>query len=182
MGPSCIYATLPSHHFSCEYYSRPLRSTISSNRSPCHNKQVSEPSFDSPSDFAVFFVASAVCDLSCLSTPSIWLQVDRRPSTRSINSPPRIVSVCGASRCGLVQQGLFKALEGKEKLASTLSDEQKDEIMEKAHSAILLSLGDEVLREVASEKTAPALWSKLETKYMTKSLTNLSTSSKDSTP
>ena len=48
-------------------------------------------------------------------------------------------------RAMLVQQGLLKALSGKEKLPSTLSDEQKDEMLEKAHSAILLALGDEVL-------------------------------------
>ena len=43
---------------------------------------------------------------------------------------------------------------------------------EKAHSTILLSLSDEVLYEVADEDTAAGLWIKLESLYMTKSLTN----------
>ena len=39
-------------------------------------------------------------------------------------------------------------------------------------SAILLSLSDGVLREVADEETATGLWKKLESLYMKKSLTN----------
>ena len=48
-----------------------------------------------------------------------------------------------------------------------------DELMEKARSAILLCLGNEVLREVVEEDTTTKLWLKLESLYMTKSLTNL---------
>jgi hypothetical protein len=39
-------------------------------------------------------------------------------------------------------------------------------------SAILLSLSDRVLREVADEETVARLWKKLESLYMRKSLTN----------
>lgn len=74
-------------------------------------------------------------------------------------------------RAILVQQGLVKALDGKEKLPSSLTSKQKDEVMEKAHSAILLNLGDEVLREVVDVTTAPKLWLSLESKYIIKSLT-----------
>ncbi|RVW55028.1 Retrovirus-related Pol polyprotein from transposon TNT 1-94 [Vitis vinifera] len=45
-------------------------------------------------------------------------------------------------------------------------------VQQKAHSAILLSLADEVLREVADETTVVGLWRKLESKYQKKSLTN----------
>ncbi|KAD6454693.1 hypothetical protein E3N88_09399 [Mikania micrantha] len=45
-------------------------------------------------------------------------------------------------------------------------------VMEKAHSAIILSLGDRVLREVSKEVTAASVWNKLEGLYMTKSLAN----------
>ena len=38
--------------------------------------------------------------------------------------------------------------------------------MEKAHSAIILSLGDKVLRKVSKEKIAVGVWSKLEGLYM----------------
>ncbi|KAL6321549.1 hypothetical protein AAG906_021744 [Vitis piasezkii] len=53
-----------------------------------------------------------------------------------------------------------------------MSDEEKDELMEKAHSVILLCLGNEVLREVAKKDTTTKLWLRLESLYMTKSLTN----------
>ena len=51
-------------------------------------------------------------------------------------------------------------------------DEENDELMEKAHSTILLCLGNGVLREVAEKYTATKLWLRLESLYMTKSLTN----------
>jgi hypothetical protein len=41
---------------------------------------------------------------------------------------------------------------------------------EKALSSIILCLGDKVLREVARETSAAAMWSKLDALYMTKSL------------
>lgn len=44
--------------------------------------------------------------------------------------------------------------------------------MKKAHNAILLSLGDEVLREVVDETTAIGIWEKIEALYMKKSLAN----------
>ncbi|RVW44318.1 Retrovirus-related Pol polyprotein from transposon TNT 1-94 [Vitis vinifera] len=40
----------------------------------------------------------------------------------------------------LVQQGLSKALKGKDALPTTMYDEEKDELKEKTHSAILLCL------------------------------------------
>lgn len=41
-----------------------------------------------------------------------------------------------------------------------------------AHSTIILSLGDKVLKEVSKEKTAAAVWQKLKNLYMTRSLAN----------
>jgi len=43
-------------------------------------------------------------------------------------------------------------------------------MVDKATSAIVLCLGDKVLREVAKEPTAASMWTKLESLYMTKSL------------
>jgi len=43
-------------------------------------------------------------------------------------------------------------------------------MVDKARSAIVLCLGDKVLREVAKEPTATSMWSKFEYLYMTKSL------------
>ncbi|KAL5854284.1 hypothetical protein ACOSQ4_004086 [Xanthoceras sorbifolium] len=45
-------------------------------------------------------------------------------------------------RALLVHQGLAKALKGKDVMSESVSDKDKDEILEKAHSAILLTLGD----------------------------------------
>ncbi|GJY83358.1 hypothetical protein Tco_0496734 [Tanacetum coccineum] len=46
------------------------------------------------------------------------------------------------------------------------------ELNKKAHSAVILCLGNKVLREVTGETTVAGVWSKLETLYMTKSLAN----------
>ena len=67
----------------------------------------------------------------------------------------------------LVQNGLKKALHTK---PSTMTDELWQELDEKAMSAINLCLTKEVLREVVHETTTAALWTKLESVYMTKSL------------
>ena len=53
-----------------------------------------------------------------------------------------------------------------------MTDEQWQELDEKALSAIQLCLTKEVLREVIHEETASGLWLKLESLYMTKSLAN----------
>ena len=60
------------------------------------------------------------------------------------------------------QQECELALEGEAKLQADLTSTQKKALMKKAHSAILLSLGDEVLGKVSGEKTADKLWAKLE--------------------
>jgi hypothetical protein len=72
----------------------------------------------------------------------------------------------------IVQQGLYKALKGKDALPQSLSEDKKEEILEKTHSAIQLCLNNEVLCKVVEEDTAAKLWLKLESLYMTKSLTN----------
>jgi hypothetical protein len=59
----------------------------------------------------------------------------------------------------LVQQGLFRALKGKDSLPAQLSKEEKENLLEQAHSAIQLSLADEFLREVVEEKTVAPLLS-----------------------
>jgi hypothetical protein len=78
-------------------------------------------------------------------------------------------------RALLRQQGLTKVLEPQEeKIGISAIDEivERGELEEKAHSMILLSLSDGVLREVADEETTAGLWKKLESLYMKKSLTN----------
>ncbi|KAK9054827.1 hypothetical protein SSX86_025906 [Deinandra increscens subsp. villosa] len=75
-------------------------------------------------------------------------------------------------RALLVHSGIVDALKGIAGLPAELSDKDKQDMMDKAHSAIVLCLGDRVLREVSKEKTAAAIWMKLESLYMTKSLAN----------
>nr|GEX70564.1 retrovirus-related Pol polyprotein from transposon TNT 1-94 [Tanacetum cinerariifolium] len=75
-------------------------------------------------------------------------------------------------RALLVQQGYAVALEGEDKFLKDTKEEIKKEIMAKAHSAILLSVTDEVLREVVDQTTVSELWDKLHEKYQNNSLTN----------
>nr|KYP37886.1 Retrovirus-related Pol polyprotein from transposon TNT 1-94 [Cajanus cajan] len=72
----------------------------------------------------------------------------------------------------LVHQGVEDALADESKLPVTLTNKEKKEMMSKAHSLIILSLGDDMLREVVGETTTTSVWLKLEGLYMTKSLTN----------
>lgn len=44
------------------------------------------------------------------------------------------------------------------------------EILSKAHSALIMSLRDEVLHDVSEESSALAVWEKLESIYMKKSI------------
>ncbi|TXG73733.1 hypothetical protein EZV62_002312 [Acer yangbiense] len=72
----------------------------------------------------------------------------------------------------LSQQNILKAIEGPDKLPDALTDEQKDDMLEMALGTIILNLFDNVLREVNDESTAFDVWKKLESSYLTKSLTN----------
>ncbi|GJZ51941.1 hypothetical protein Tco_0606456, partial [Tanacetum coccineum] len=59
-----------------------------------------------------------------------------------------------------------------EVLPMDVEAEAKAEINKKAHSAVILCLGNKVLREVIEEMITAGVWSKLDTLYMTKSLDN----------
>ena len=53
----------------------------------------------------------------------------------------------------LIQQGVYKALLGKEKKLETMKDVEWVEMDEKAASAIRLNLGDEVIHNILEAKT-----------------------------
>nr|GEY43370.1 retrovirus-related Pol polyprotein from transposon TNT 1-94 [Tanacetum cinerariifolium] len=72
-------------------------------------------------------------------------------------------------RALLIQHGCEAALEV---LPADMEAQTKAELNKKAHSAVILCLGNKVLREVTGDTTAAGVWSKLETLYMTKSLAN----------
>ena len=61
-----------------------------------------------------------------------------------------MISICGLLRCMPYQQG-------REALPTTMFDEEKDELMDKAHSAILLCLSNDVLSEVVKKDTTTKL-------------------------
>ena len=67
-------------------------------------------------------------------------------------------------------QGLWKAIE--EKFSDDSSESEKLDLKERALGAIFMSVTDNVLREIAGEKSASAAWKKLEELYSAKSLTN----------
>ena len=70
----------------------------------------------------------------------------------------------------LKQQGIWPLLSNIKYVGIDEAELAMQE--EKAHSSILLYLIDEVITEVADEETVAGLWLKLESLYMTKSLTN----------
>ncbi|GKD15933.1 hypothetical protein Tco_1205091 [Tanacetum coccineum] len=57
-------------------------------------------------------------------------------------------------------------------LPADMEAQTNDVLNKKAHSAVILCLGNKVLGEVTGETTATGVWSKLETLYMTNSLAN----------
>ena len=70
----------------------------------------------------------------------------------------------------LVQQGLVKALSGKQPKGMNVTD-WKDLEMQVA-STIRMCLADEVMYHVMDEESPVVIWLKLEGRYMSKSLTN----------
>src|SRR3954471_6678505 len=73
-------------------------------------------------------------------------------------------------RSSLVLQGLWNAIE--EKFSDDSTESEKLDLKERTLSAISMSVTDNVLREIAGEKSASAAWKKLEELYLAKSLTN----------
>ncbi|KAK9675632.1 hypothetical protein RND81_11G020200 [Saponaria officinalis] len=76
-------------------------------------------------------------------------------------------------RALLKQQGLWAPLQKKKEGAAAVAvTAEMVSLEEKAHLTIMLCLDDDIITEVAEEETAAGLWAKLESLYMTKSLTN----------
>jgi hypothetical protein len=67
---------------------------------------------------------------------------------------------------------MVKVILGKTKQLVTITDDVSDEMDARALSAIRMCLADDVLFNIVSEKTTVGLWTKLESLYMTKSLTS----------
>ncbi|KAG8498562.1 hypothetical protein CXB51_004879 [Gossypium anomalum] len=67
---------------------------------------------------------------------------------------------------------LEDALLGIDKMPSTLIDEEKKRKDQKALTQLHMHLSNEILQDVMKEKTAAALWKRLEQIYMSKTLTS----------
>ena len=72
----------------------------------------------------------------------------------------------------LSQQGIAKALYGKTKKPATMSDEDWEELETRVCGAIRLNLFDAIAYPLLYIRSPGLLWTKLESLYMTKSLTN----------
>jgi hypothetical protein len=70
----------------------------------------------------------------------------------------------------LVQQGMVKALYGT-KLEEMVDIDWK-ELEAKAVATIQLCLGDDMMYHVMDEESPAVVWLKLESQYMSKSMTN----------
>ena len=57
-------------------------------------------------------------------------------------------------------------------MSNNLTKKEEQDILNKAQSSLILSLGDRALREVSRETSDAAIWKKLESLYMTKFLAN----------
>lgn len=71
----------------------------------------------------------------------------------------------------MVHQGISAAIS-KDEIAKIEDKKILSNIQAKAHSSLILSLGDEVIREVSDEAKNIGIWEKLDSIYMKKSLTN----------
>jgi hypothetical protein len=72
----------------------------------------------------------------------------------------------------LIQQGLHEALDSKREKPSSMTDEEWEDLDAKYLSTIRLCLVDDVLFNIIGEEMVRVLWSRMESLYMTKSLTN----------
>jgi len=72
----------------------------------------------------------------------------------------------------LVKEGTHKALLSVEKKPLKIEDDEWNDIEFCAKAMIILYISDEVLYNIMNEKITSGLWCKLESLYMTKSLSN----------
>jgi hypothetical protein len=77
-----------------------------------------------------------------------------------------MISACWKWRQGCSWSNkISKRHLGEAKMSATLSNKE-NEMLDKAHNALILSLWDKVLREVSKEKNASTIWLKLENLYI----------------
>ncbi|PON82264.1 hypothetical protein TorRG33x02_219660 [Trema orientale] len=75
-------------------------------------------------------------------------------------------------RAVLIQQKYTKALGDGSDFPELTKTADKQEVYETAYSLLILNLADNVLTQVDEEDSALKIWNKLDSLYMTKSLSN----------
>lgn len=72
----------------------------------------------------------------------------------------------------LIKQRCLEELKGEIVFPTTMSQENKTEMVDKAKNVIVFCLKDIALSENAKQTTAVAIWERLKLLYMNKSLAN----------
>ena len=72
----------------------------------------------------------------------------------------------------LLKEGTHRTLQGISKKPSDMDEDDWQDMDYKARATIVLCLSDEVLYNVMNEESTAGLWSRLESLYMMKSLSN----------
>lgn len=75
-------------------------------------------------------------------------------------------------RAILMQQKMAMALLDASRLPKSMPATERNEMLKMANNTIILHFNDNPLRQVLKETLATGVWSKLESLYITKSLTN----------
>jgi len=76
-------------------------------------------------------------------------------------------------RAIIIEQKCVEALKEEAHMPAHLTLAEKTEMNDKVVSVIILCLGDNVLRAVARETIDVSMWNKLDSLYMTKSLSHI---------
>lgn len=74
--------------------------------------------------------------------------------------------------CFISSKRVVQIFEGQECPTRDHASEDKDDLLEKTYSQVLLFFSNGVLRKVTQEKYVTGLWQKLDNLYIIKSLTN----------
>ena len=65
----------------------------------------------------------------------------------------------------LIKEGLALALKKESELPNTMTEVEKQDVLNKDKSSLILGLGDKVLREVKKQKTAAEIWNRLDSSF-----------------
>ena len=139
--------------------------------------------YDLASEFSVLCFMLGVSFLAFIVFKfNRWYQSPRGIATMSLPKPEIEKFTIGVDfslwkmkiRALLIHQGLESALKKDLKTAgSSRSDEKMKHVHNRAHSTLISSLSDSILKEISKEKTALGIWNKIEALCIKKSLAHI---------